>query len=122
MPARFSSAERETAAALNVRSPTRHRYAWLRLSRSLHHFHHPSGEASATLTLAAIDDAAIEIPEDATVIVSANANYIVDSTASAASLTTPITIWPQSALAFSMTRSMKQAAARAPCSSRVPAV
>jgi hypothetical protein len=47
----------------------------------------PAGQSSAPLSLAPTDDAAIEIPEDATVTISSNAAYIVDSTANAATVT-----------------------------------
>src|SRR6185503_19519924 len=47
----------------------------------------PAGAASAPLSLVPTDDAAIELPEDATVTVSSNAAYIVDATTSAATVT-----------------------------------
>jgi len=47
----------------------------------------PAGAASTTLSLVPTDDSVIEVPEDATVTISANANYIVNSTASAATVT-----------------------------------
>ena len=47
----------------------------------------PAGAASAPLSLAATDDAAIEIPEDTTVTIASNAAYIVDATATTATAT-----------------------------------
>jgi len=47
----------------------------------------PAGQSSAPLSLVPTDDAAIEIPEDATVTVSSNAAYIVDTTSNAATAT-----------------------------------
>ncbi len=47
----------------------------------------PIGSDSATLSLVPADDSGIEVPEDATVTVSANAAYIVNSTANAATVT-----------------------------------
>ncbi len=47
----------------------------------------PAGQSSATLSLVPVDDAVIEIPEDVTLSVAANAAYIVDSTASSATVT-----------------------------------
>lgn len=42
----------------------------------------PAGQSSAPLSLVPTDDSLIEVPEDATVTVAGNANYIVDATAS----------------------------------------
>lgn len=47
----------------------------------------PAGADSATLPLVPADDSGIEVPEDATVTISANAAYIVNSTANAATVT-----------------------------------
>ncbi|MBP7948601.1 MAG: PKD domain-containing protein [Verrucomicrobiales bacterium] len=47
----------------------------------------PAGQSGAPLVVTPTDDAGIEVPEDATVTISNNAAYIVDSTASAATAT-----------------------------------
>jgi hypothetical protein len=47
----------------------------------------PAGQGSALLTLVPTDDAAIEIPEDATVTVASHAAYIVNPTAATAAAT-----------------------------------
>lgn len=47
----------------------------------------PAGQSSAIITLTPTDDAAIETPEDATLTVVTNANYVVSPIASAATVT-----------------------------------